>query len=244
MSSTPAKPYGPSAAVYDLLYTGASIVSFDAGAAEINRIIKVRNPGAASLLDVACGTGQHLSLLRDQYEVEGVDLSDEMLAVAGARLPDVPLHHGDMRSLDLGRRFDAVICMFSSIGHLLEPADMREAFVRMSLHLEPGGVLIVDGWVRPEGWKDGYLPELQQATDGRIEVYRLVHSRREGRITTLNHHYLLRDPDGIQHFLEEHTLALTPTADYVAAAKETGLEVEVLPDYMPERDRIVGVRPG
>lgn len=52
-----------------------------------------------------------------------------------------------MRQLDLGRTFDAVICMFSSIGHLTNPDDMREAFRRLPRHLAPGGVLIVDGWV-------------------------------------------------------------------------------------------------
>jgi dTDP-3-amino-3,6-dideoxy-alpha-D-glucopyranose N,N-dimethyltransferase/dTDP-3-amino-3,4,6-trideoxy-alpha-D-glucopyranose N,N-dimethyltransferase/N-methyltransferase len=234
--------YTRSASVYDLLYVGAGIKNYREEAAELDRIVRKHNPGARSLLDVACGTGQHLAYLRETYDVEGVDVTPDMLAVAAGRLPGVPLQQGDMRDLDLGRRFDAVVCMFSSIGHLTEPEEMREAFARFARHLNPGGVLVVDGWVRPEAWRPGYLPPLQQATDGKREVYRLVYSRREGPITTLTHHYLVRDASGIDHFVEEHVLALTPTSEYVHAAEAAGLHVEVKPNYMPDRDRIIGVR--
>jgi ubiquinone/menaquinone biosynthesis C-methylase UbiE len=57
--------------------------------AEVDRllsIIRERVPEAGSLLDVACGTGKHLELLRDHYRVEGVDLDPEMIALARERL--------------------------------------------------------------------------------------------------------------------------------------------------------------
>ena len=75
---------------------------------------------ARTLLDVACGTGRHLEYLRSSFETEGVDADDAMLDVARARLRDVPLSVGDMRDLDLGRRFDVVTCLFSAIGFVYD----------------------------------------------------------------------------------------------------------------------------
>ena len=66
---------------------------------------------------VACGTGLHLEHLRKDYEVEGLDISEEMLTVARDRLPGVPLHVADMA--DLGTCFDAITCLASSISHML-----------------------------------------------------------------------------------------------------------------------------
>jgi SAM-dependent methyltransferase len=236
--------YARSAAVYDLLYVGAGIKNYADEAAVVDRIIRQRNPEASTLLDVACGTGQHLAHLRTRYSVVGVDVTEAMLEVARRRLPGVELHRADMRELDLRRTFDAVICMFSSIGHLTREEEMRDAFRRFARHLAPGGVLIVDGWVRPDRWRSGYLPPLQHAVGDDREVFRLVHSRRAGRITTLTHHYLVRDAIGINHFVEHHVLALTSTEDYVRAAEAAGLQPEVLADYMPDRDRIVAIKPG
>jgi oligopeptide/dipeptide ABC transporter ATP-binding protein len=58
------------------------------------------------LLDVACGTGLHLSYLKQHFQVEGLDLDEQLLAIARQRNPKVPLHHADMTDFDLGRTFD------------------------------------------------------------------------------------------------------------------------------------------
>ena len=73
---------------------------------------------ARALLDVACGTGKHLERLAQDHSVEGMDLDAALLELALRRLPGVPLHQADMTSFELGRRFDAVVCLFSSIGYV------------------------------------------------------------------------------------------------------------------------------
>jgi SAM-dependent methyltransferase len=234
--------YARSAQVYDLLYAGSGVKDYTAEAAELGEIIRRRNPEARSLLDVACGTGQHLRFLREHFDVEGVDLSADMIAVARSHLPDVMLHVGDMRTLELGRSFDAVTCLFSSIGYMIEPEDLREAIRRFAAHLRPGGVLVFDGWLRPDAWIDGPRPEPEVVRDGSTTVVRLVSGAREGRITDFDMHHLVRTDAGVEHFVEHHRLALTPTEEYVAAVEESGLKAEVMPDYLPGRDRIVGTR--
>jgi SAM-dependent methyltransferase len=234
--------YEKSARIYDLLYVGTGIKDYHAETAELRRIIEESTPGAKTLLDVACGTGAHLAELRQWYEVEGADLSPAMLAVARKRLPGVPLHEADMRTLDLGRSFDAVICLFSSIGYVTDPTEMRSAVARLAAHVAPGGVLVLDGWVRPDEWRERFRPEPDIAQDEEALVVRLAFTRREGNITDMDMHHLVQTAEGIDYFVENHRLALTPTEDYVSAVESAGLAARVIPNYMPARDRIVGLR--
>jgi SAM-dependent methyltransferase len=235
--------YDRSARIYDLLYVGSGIKDYQAESAELHRIIEEACPAARTVLDVACGTGAHLAELRQWYAVEGADLSPAMLAVARERVPEIPLHVADMRALDLGRSFDAVLCLFSSIGYVTEPSDMRSSVARLAAHVAPGGVLILDGWVRPDEWRDNRSTEPDIARDDEMLVVRLAYTRREGGITDLDMHHLVQTKAGIEHFAESHRLALTRTEDYVSAVEGAGLVAHVVRDYMPARDRVVGKRP-
>ena len=58
------------------------------------------------LLDVACGTGCHIEYLKKHFEVEGLDISEELLEMAHQRNPEVVVHQGDMTDFCLGRQFD------------------------------------------------------------------------------------------------------------------------------------------
>lgn len=165
-----------------------------------------------------------------------------MLAVARSRLGDVQLQVADMRTLNLGRTFDAVICLFSSIGYVTDPAEMRSTVGRLAAHVGPGGVLILDGWIRPEDWHEDYRGEPDIARDEDVMVVRLAFSRLAGNITELDMHHLVHTKGGIEHFAEAHRLALIPTADYVTAVESAGLTARVIRDYMPGRDRVVGTR--
>jgi len=234
--------YGQSARIYDLLYVGTGIKDYPAEAALLNQIITGACPHARTLLDVACGTGEHLSQLRQWYEVEGADISPAMLDVARKRLPGVSLHLADMRRLDLGRQFDAVTCLFSSIGYITDPSELTSTVERLAAHVGPGGVLILDGWVRPDMWRDEFRGDPDIASDHETMVVRLSFSRRAGRITELEMHHLVRTESGIDYFVETHRLALTPTEEYLAAVENAGLKARVVRDFMPSRDRIVGVR--
>lgn len=235
--------YGRVARIYDLLYTGTGIKDYAAEAEALRALIQETSPRARTLLDVACGTGAHLEIVRRWYAVEGVDISPEMLEVAKSRLPGVPLQVADMRTLDLGRQFDVVTCLFSAIGYMTEPGEMQTAIRRMADHVAPGGVLIVDGWVRPEVWNDDHRGGPDVAADDATTVVRLTLSRRVGSITEMDLHHLVRDASGIEYFVEHHRLALVGTADYLKAFEATGLQARVVPDYMPSRDRVVGKKP-
>jgi SAM-dependent methyltransferase len=234
--------YEKSARIYDLLYTATGIKDYPAEIDAINQIISGACPNARTLLDVACGTGAHLAGLRQWYDVEGVDASPAMLEVARRRLRDVPLHVADMRDLDLGRTFDAVTCLFSSIGYITEPSELQPTIARLAAHVGPGGVLILDGWIRLGDWNDEHRPEPEVASGDGVTVVRLAATRRVGRITELDMHHLVRTDPGVEYFVESHRLALVATEEYVAAVEAAGMKATVQPDYMPNRDRVVGTR--
>ena len=139
---------------YDLVYASKD---YAAESEKLRGFIEARAPGVKTLLDVACGTGQHLHQLRNHYEVEGLDLSEAQLQIARERIPDGAFRRGDMLNFDLGRRFDVVTCLFSSIGYMRSIDRLNETVANMARHVEPGGLLIVEPWLTPETWRPGTL---------------------------------------------------------------------------------------
>jgi SAM-dependent methyltransferase len=92
-----------------------------------------------TLLDLGCGGGHNDFHLKQYHQVTGADLSVPMLAHARRLNPECTYLQGDMRSVRLGRTFDAVI-VADSIGYMLNEADLRAAFQTAWDHLNPGGV--------------------------------------------------------------------------------------------------------
>lgn len=228
--------------VYDLIHDGVR-KDYASEASTLNQIVRERNPGAATLLDVACGTGRHLGHLRDHYDVVGLDVDARMLEQARNRLPHVRLVEGDMRSFQLDRRFDAVTCLFSSIGYMSSTDELRAAVSCMARHLTVGGVLIVDGWIRPDAWiEPGTVHALSTTREG-IAVARAGRSWRDGKKTFLDLHYLVAAEDGITYLVDHLELTLFTDEEYQDAFLGSGLRAEKADSGMPGRDRYIGVSP-
>ncbi|MEP6758104.1 MAG: class I SAM-dependent methyltransferase [Actinomycetota bacterium] len=230
-----------SAHLYDLIY---GFKDYEGEARDLLALIRDRNPGASSLLDVACGTGEHLRLLRSSIDrAEGVDIEPQMLAIAQQKLPDMTFTVGDMRSFALERTFDAVTCLFSSIGYMANTAELNDAVANLAAHLAPGGVLVIDGWVRPDAWHPGINVMAQAATAEDSAVARVVRTRRDADRTELEMRYLVATSDGFETATETHVLMLFTHDAYRSAFVAAGLDPEVLPGPMgPDRDRYLAVR--
>jgi SAM-dependent methyltransferase len=224
---------------YDAVY---SWKDYDAESERLHALIEERVPGAKTLLDVACGTGTHLARLAQWYEVEGVDLDPEMIALARRKVPDVPLHTGDMLSLDVGRRFDAVTCLFSSIGYAGTVERVRQAVAAMASHLEPGGVLIVEPWFTPETWQSG-RPHLLAIDEPDLKIARVNLAEQEGRLSILNFTYVVGTPEGVEVFTERHEAVLVTDDEYREAFAAAGLEVERDEQGLMGRGLWIGRRP-
>ena len=234
--------FSSSARVYDLLYAAAG-KDYELEAEVLHTLIQTHRPGATSLLDVACGTGAHLVHMRPYYDVAGVDLAPAMLEQARDRLPDVPLCEDDMRSFDLEHAFDAVTCLFSAVAYMKSTAELDAAVSNMRRHLAPGGVLVIDGWIRPQSWREGGTVQVLSNSGDGLGAARVVVSRRDGARTTLELHHLIGSVDGVEYQVEEHTLTLFRDDEYRGAFERAGLSVEVVESPHRDRDRYVGTVP-
>lgn len=98
--------------------------------------------GAARILDVGCGDGFHLRLLRDYgkrgWQLEGVDTDER--AVARARQQGLTVHQGAIESLELQRGAYDLALLIQTIEHVADPVQ-----VLRSVHalLKPGGQVVV-----------------------------------------------------------------------------------------------------
>ncbi len=209
--------------LYDLEY---SFKDYAGEVATIERIVRERNAGARTLLDVACGTGKHLEHLSTRFECEGADLDEGLLDVARQRVPGVPLHHADMRDFDLGRQFDVVTCLFSAIGFVGGPDGLAATARAFARHLNPGGIALVEPWLTPDVWMPNRPHLLTHEEPDLVLARATVSGLRDERISTTEMHYLVATPAGVEHFVEDHKLYLFTNDEMRAAFEAAGLTVD------------------
>lgn len=214
-------PYQRSAELYDRIYGDKSFVE---ESATIRATVDRVRPGARTLLDVGCGTGGHLVHVCEWIAVEGLDASEPMLAVARRKLPDVPLHHGDMRSFALDRRFDVITSLFSAIGYVRSAEELDAAVATMARHLEPGGLLAIEPWFTPDQWHPGTKVHGRLLVDSdEFKLARMVVSETRGRFAVTPMHHLVATLAGVEHFVETHELFLAEREEIEHAFSAAGL---------------------
>jgi ubiquinone/menaquinone biosynthesis C-methylase UbiE len=223
--------YGSRAELYDRIY------SFKDYAAEsrwlVDRLMELGVTRGARLLDAACGTGAHLTHLRDHFQVEGFDASAEMLTCAEAKLPNVRLFQADLTSFTVDEPFDAVVCLFSSIGYLTTRAQLDAAARCFAAALRPGGVALVEPWFTPEQWNPG-KPALHVYESDDLKLARACVAEREGDLAIMEMHWLVAArARPVESFVERHATWLCPHDTLVAAFDAAGFETELDPASGP-----------
>jgi len=191
-------------AYYDAIY---SFKNYAEEATKIADLIRAEHPQAKTVLDVACGTAEHAKLLREDFAVDGIDLEPGFIDLARSKVPTGTFTVADMRCFELGKRYDVVQCLFSSIGYLLEISEVIETLRRFRRHLSPGGIVVVEPWFTPSAWTVG-IPWMTTVDQPKLKICRMNISERDGTISRMRFHYLIAQPAGVEHFEEEHRLAL------------------------------------
>lgn len=232
--------YGNWAHLYDDIY--ATFKDYEAEAAKLRELISARLPDARTLLDVACGTGKHLELLATHYDVEGVDVEPSMLEVAKRRLPETPLHEGDMKNFDLERRFDVVTCLFSAIGHMSSVEALDQALATMARHVNSPGLLILEPWISPEDWIENSPVNAEFVDRPDLKAVRMILSQRKERLTRLEIHFLVGKDRQIEHFESEIDSFLFSDDEYRTAFEHAGLSVEKDSEGLMGRGLYLGLK--
>lgn len=183
-----------------------------------------KSPGGR-LLDVACGTGQHVFYLRQNMTCQGMDIDPSFLSIARQRLPDVPFHRSDMTTFKLDDKFDVITCLFSSIGYVKTQEALARSVRNMVDHLAPGGLLVIEPWYTPSTFKNGHSTVVTEETEN-FKIVRMNLWLQKGQLSQGHSHILVMSDSEIRHMEELHELGLFTNEQYNDAMQAAGLDVE------------------
>ena len=138
--------YSAFASVYDRLTDNVEYIK---RAAYLHDILSKNgvNDGA-TVLDLACGTGNLTLELAEYYDMLGVDISADMLSFALNKMykskKEILFLRQDMTKLDLYGTIDAAVCTLDSLNHLDSEESVEETIKRVGLFMNPGGIFVFD----------------------------------------------------------------------------------------------------
>lgn len=225
--------FSASAELYDAIY--GSFKDYRGEVATIERLFRGLNPRWTTVLDVACGTGEHARLLaEDGFTVDGLDVDAAFIRIARQKHPAGRFFEADMSDFQLPQRYDVVMCLFSSIGYLRTLDRVAQALVCFRNHVVPGGAIVVEPWFEPGVLDPARVGRHVGATDG-VRVTRTSRVEVEGRLSRLHFDYEIADASGTRHASETHELGLFTRKELMQTFRSAGLEADYDPKGLMDR---------
>ena len=187
--------------------------------------------GAREVLELGSGGGNNASHLKAHFRLTLVDRSPQMLAVSRRLNPECEHVEGDMRSVRLGRTFDAVF-VHDAIAYMMTEDDLRAVFATAFEHSRPGGITLIV----PDHVRETFEPRVHQGGhDGPDRALRYLDWTwdPDPSDTTIRMDltYVFHEPDGSVHAeLDEHLCGLFPRATWLRLIEDAGFaDVRAVP---------------
>jgi SAM-dependent methyltransferase len=176
----------------------------------------------ATMLHLGCGAGGHDFHFKKHFKLTGVDISEGMLNIARETNPEVHYVNGDMRTVNLNRKFDAVIIP-DSIMYMNTIADLKKAIGNAVGHLKPGGVFLIVTHLK-ENFQNNNFAYSGEKEDIHVTVFEnnFIMSDSTYEATVI---YLIRQNDKLNIYTEVHTLGLFPYDTWLSVFKENNLTI-------------------
>ncbi|MFC7246589.1 class I SAM-dependent methyltransferase [Catellatospora aurea] len=201
------------------------------------------------VLELGSGGGHNAAHLRERFTMTLSDLSPEMLDVSRRLNPDCEHHLGDMRTLRLGRAFDAVF-VHDAVSYMTGEDDLRQAIATAYAHCRPGGVAVLLPDETTQTWEPGADHGGVDGPDGR-GVRFLAWSWDPDPAdtwTVTEYAFLLREADGsVRAVHETHRTGLFAREVWLKLLTEAGFTAELVVEQTTEdrtpRDCFVAHRP-
>ena len=190
-----------------------------------NIIKKHTKQEVKSLLHLGCGAGFHDYTFKKHFKLTGVDLSLDMLKIAREINPEVEYHCDDMRSVKLGKLFDAV-AIPDSIDHMETIQDLKSAIQTAYQHLKPGGICLILGHIQEEFKANNFV---YSGTKDNIEITLFENNYIP---EPFNNTYestvacLVRKSGKLEIFTDTFQLGLFDLKNWLKILEETGFNVK------------------
>lgn len=211
-------------------------------------LIEHAKPRPRTLLELGSGGGNNASHMKRHFEMTLVDLSPDMLKVSRELNPKLKHVQGDMRSVRLGRQFDAVFA-HDALMYMTSERDLRAAIETAFVHTRPRGVaLFVPDFTR-ERFRPATICGGHDAYDGRALRYIEWTWDPDPDDTWFNvdFAYLLRERNGRMRAVHDrHVHGVFPRRDWLRFLREAGFRARALSFEHSSAGRLVafvGVRP-
>lgn len=213
------------------------------------RVLQSASLPVREVLELGSGGGHNAVPLKASFTITLADLSAEMLEVSRRLNPECDHHQGDMRTVRLGRRFDAVF-VHDAVEYMTSETDLRQAMDTAFAHCRPGGIAVfvpdqTAGTFEPatdHGGSDG--------ADGRGARYLQWEwdPDPDDTWTLTEYAFLLRGADqSVQVIHETHRLGLFSRDVWLQLLARSGFEpssiFEVTTENRPPRELFIGRRP-
>lgn len=212
------------------------------------RLLRRASIPVREVLELGSGGGHNAVHLREHFTMTLSDLSPQMVAMSRALHPDAEHHVADMRTLRLGRTFDAVF-VHDAIDYMTTEGDLRRALATAYAHCRPGGVAVLI----PDGTAQTYAPGADHggvdgpAGDGVRFLEWNWDPEPADSWTVTEYAFLLRAADGtVRTVHETHRTGLFGREVWLRLLTETGftpeLVVEETTEDRPPRECFVAHR--
>lgn len=214
---------------YDLFYESQG-KNYLSEAETIARLIYSCHPEAKTVLDVGCGTGKHVKILRDKFgkQVDGIDIDPHMITIAQKENPAATFKVSDMMSFEMTQKYDAIISMFSAIAYVQTLENVARSLSCFKSHLKDSGVVIVEPWLSPENFSDKKIfMDISESED--IKICRMAHNEKIKNISRLNFQWMVCTHEGIETFSEQHDLGLFTVDEMLSCFESAGLKASYDP---------------
>ena len=166
-----------------------------------------------------------------------------MLKIARKNAKGVTFKEADMKTLRLGKQFDVIVCLLSSIGYVKTAASLEKTIRNFSKHLKKGGLVLIE----PSHAKSVYVSGEPRITtyDGKdAKIARVNVTKIRQATAVMNMHILIaeRGKDA-KYFVDRHELGLFGINNTLRIMKAAGLKSKYLKNgLMPGRELFVGIK--
>lgn len=229
--------YANNGRYYDLVYGRKD---YEKETEVVERLItKFKINNGNKLLDIGCGTGEHLRFMSKKFDCIGLDINPDLLRIASKKNKDIDFHLGNMVNFKIDENFDVITCLFSVIGYVRTLDNLEKTLNNLFNHLDEGGILIIEPWFnkKSKSFKVNN-PFLTTFEDNEAKIARLSMAKIKGDLSIMDTHYLVAENGGeVKHFSEEHILGLFEKEDILKIMKNIGFSTVFLDKGLNEEDR-------